>query len=132
MPKLKPAKGKHFDGAVRQLSNGPGPTREQARTLRVREAMRALTGVELVYAVRCPDGLIKIGHTRNLLVRRAHINSALDAILAVEPGSYEDEQRLHDSLRASVARGREYYHPTADVLMYVNGIRIKLGVEPIT
>jgi hypothetical protein len=129
MPKTKPNKGKHFVADVRQMS-GPNAPRSAnaARARRIREAMRALVGTDLIYAIRCHDGLIKIGHTRNLVDRRGHLNTAHDAILSVEPASFEEEQRLHGELRDSVGRAREYYHPTPEVLAYVNGVREKLGV----
>lgn len=106
-------------------------TNEQARHRAVLECLRDLAGIELIYAIRCPDGIVKIGRTRDLMARRRHFDSAPEAILAITPGTYEEEQALHDRLQASVARGREYYHPTPEVLAFVNSLRSALGVEPV-
>lgn len=97
----------------------------------IMECLRDLTGVELIYAIRCPDGVIKIGHTRDLMARRRHFDSAPDAILAIKPGTYDQEQAIHARLKPSLARGHEYYHPTPDVLAFVNGLRSELGAQPV-
>lgn len=110
-----------------------GVTQADDRQQVIWECLRDLNGVDLIYAIRCSDGLIKIGWTRDLMSRRRHFTAsdAPENILAITPGTYAEEQELHASLRASVARGQEYYHPTAEVLAYVNGLRTNLGVGPI-
>lgn len=104
---------------------------EKVRARVIREALRELHGTELVYAIKMPDGIIKIGWTKNISERRRPLTTDYDAILAVLPGSYDDEQAIHDRLAKHVARGREYYHPHAEVLACVNELRSKVGVEPI-
>lgn len=128
-------KGRHthiryFDGDTRDRRHKAVPE-ETVRRTAIYECLRELDGVELIYAIRCPGGTIKIGYTRELLNRRRHFDSAFKAILAIKPGTYADEQALHAQLRESVAHGREYYHPTPEVLAFINDIRADLGVDPI-
>jgi len=94
------------------------------------QALRALIGDRsVVYAFRLPDGTIKIGWTRNITQRR---NFFADAeIIGFTFGGYEDEQRLHDSLREHVDHGREYYRPTAEVLAVVNRWREVFRLDPL-
>jgi hypothetical protein len=115
-----------FGPTSRQVTTG------QDRSRLFRECLRDLTGVELIYAIRCPDGIIKIGHTRDLMARRRHFDSTPEAILAIKPGTYAEEQAVHASLRPHLAHGQEYYQPTPEVLAYVNDLRSRLGVEPIS
>lgn len=134
MTKLKGRRGKHFVGDARQISKPSAALDSDAdRTRLIRECLRDLAGVELIYAMRCSDGLIKIGWTRDLMSRRRHFAPCdyPEAILAITPGTYEAEQAVHAQLAASVGRGQEYYHPTPEVLAYVNGLRSALGVEPV-
>ena len=112
------------------LSNKP-VTAEQDRMRLIRECLRDLAGVELIYAIRLPDGIIKIGHTKDLMARRRHFDSGPEAILAIKPGAYDEEQAIHAKLAPHVARGREYYHPTPEVMGFVNDLRGRLGISPI-
>lgn len=84
----------------------------------------------VVYAIRTPDGWIKIGFTTNLSQRSSQLGG-YKALLAWRCGSMEDEQAIHASLNGQAIRGREYYPPTADVLSTVNAMRSELGLEPI-
>lgn len=136
MPKLKESKGPARmcagNGGGFELTRQPIDTDEDRLRL-IRECLRDLHGVELIYAIRCPDGAIKIGWTKDLMSRRRHFTTAdtPESILAVSPGTLDQEQALHAQLRGSVARGQEYYHPTPEVLAYVNGVRTQLGISPI-
>lgn len=102
---------------------------ETLRRAAIRDALAEIG--EVIYAITCEDGLIKIGHTTDLRHRRSQHGVAFQDVVAVMPGSYEDEQAIHRSLRAHVARGREYYHPHPDVIDFVNDIRSRAGVAPI-
>ncbi len=84
----------------------------------------------VIYAIRTRDGLIKIGFTTNLGQRYSSLGSQRD-ILAWRPGSYAEEQALHDQLSAHVCRGREWYHPHPEVLAVVNAMRGDLGQTPL-
>lgn len=129
-------KGRHtyvqrFSGTTRDLSKRKAVTAEDDRQRLIAESLREIRGIEVIYAIRCPDGLIKIGHTADLQSRRRHFDSDPNAILAVRQGTYDEEQAIHATLNASCARGREYYHPTPEVLAFVNGIRQGYGLDPL-
>lgn len=106
-----------------------GPDPEVVRRRAIYEALGELG--EVIYVIRCDDGLIKIGWTRGLRERRRSIESDFTAILAVRPGSYDDEQAIHARFRRHCARGREYYHPTPEILDFINEIRDQAGVPPL-
>lgn len=115
---------------------------------RIRETRRPLTAVtgsevttslisrafalrsvgEVVYAMRVGD-LIKIGHTGNLAQRLTQLGAT--EVLAFAPGTYADEQALHQRLTGHVHHGREWYYPTPGVLTVVNEMRGRLGLDPI-
>jgi len=86
----------------------------------------------VVYAFRTRDGLIKIGHTKDIAQRAGSLGGGLRSLLALKPGTYADEQEIHRSLKGRAARGREYY-PADDpaVLAVVNEMRAAMGFEPI-
>lgn len=132
MPQLKAQRGKHFIGDMRTRSRVAPLSALDDRTRLIRECLRDLKDVELIYAIRCQDGAIKIGWTKNINLRRKGLDTTFEALLAVRPGTYDEEQALHDQLHASVAHGREYYHPTPDVLAYVNSLRQALGIQPVS
>jgi hypothetical protein len=88
-------------------------------------AMRAVG--EVVYAVRVGD-LVKIGHTGDLAARFNRLSA--DEVLAIAPGTTEDERQLHDRLADHLHHGREWYYPTPGVLAVVNELRERLGQAP--
>jgi hypothetical protein len=110
-----------------RVKDSPAP--DVVRRRAIYEAMADLGDV--IYAIACPDGLIKIGFTTKLLHRRHQHGAAFEDILAVMPGTYEEEQLIHQSLREHVARGQEYYRPHPDVVDFVNEIRSRAGISPI-
>ncbi|MDG4784339.1 hypothetical protein O7626_00430 [Micromonospora sp. WMMD1102] len=130
MPKRK-ATGRLFRSAANKYYHRQAATAEQDRKRLIHEALRDLTGTEVIYAIRCPDGLIKVGHTADLASRRRAYGSDPSIVLAVRPGTLAEEQAIHVRLRPSVAHGQEYYHPTPEVLAFVNEIRTSCGVEPV-
>lgn len=52
-------------------------------------------------------------------------------ILGFVPGTTDDEQAVHASLRPHVAHGVEYYHPTAAVMAVVNEMRDRFNLPHI-
>lgn len=84
----------------------------------------------VVYAATSRDGLVKIGFTTNL-ARRLLPFGGWKSLLAALPGTYDEEQQIHASLAAHVARGREYYHRHPDVLAIVNEMRARMGADAL-
>lgn len=80
----------------------------------------------VIYAAEV-KGLIKIGHSTK--VRRRLIELQPERLLAFRPGSRSDELSLHRQLAPHCARGREWYHPTPEVMAVVNEMRNELGLE---
>lgn len=100
--------------------------------IRRRAIYKALSDMgDVIYAIACDDGTIKIGFTGSLRERRRNHGVGFDQIIAVTPGTYEQEQELHQRFREHRARGWEYYHPHPDVVAFVNEIRVRAGVPPI-
>jgi hypothetical protein len=97
-----------------------------------RQALMALG--QVVYALRTPDGLIKVGCTTDLDTRlrwfRCHV--AEPELLCFLAGGFDLEASLHDRFAASRAHGREWYHPTPEVMEWVNATRDSLGLPTLT
>lgn len=94
-------------------------------------AIRALTaGRDVIYAIRRSDGVVKIGWTSDLTARRRRFGTDT-RLLAIAFGEYDDEQAIHRRLRVHRAEGREFYHPTPEVLAVVNELRAQLGQESL-
>ena len=94
------------------------------------QAMKAIGPV--VYAIRFEDGSVKIGWTSDLAQRkRTWRIRGNDGLLAVMPGSIDDEQAIHGRLVPHRHHGHEYYHQTPEVLAEVNTIRVSVGMDPL-
>ena len=85
-------------------------------------------GRSMLYAMRTPDGLIKIGITTDLVQRRMNIRGE---ILGFRFGDLADELTIHHSLSTHVHHGREWYNATPEVLAVVNEMRAEFNLEPI-
>lgn len=116
------------DGWIKTRPDRP-QTPELIRRRAIYEAMRDLD--EVIYAILMPDGLIKIGHTADLRKRRGGLTTEMTAILAVIPGTHEEEQTLHKRFRSFAVRGREYYWQAPEIVAFINEIRVKAGVPAI-
>lgn len=84
-----------------------------------------------VYFIRCEDGTIKIGHTTNIAARKRKFGSGWEHILAIVPGTIDDEHALHGRFAEHLAHGQEYFHPVPELIEHINEIRERMGVEPI-
>lgn len=84
-----------------------------------------------VYAVRTPDRLVKIGFTTDLDRRIRGFGSVWADVLLALPGTPDDEAALHHRFAAYVARGREYYFPTIEIMQWVNTERTRLGAPAV-
>lgn len=88
----------------------------------------------VIYAARLADGTIKIGWTRHFGHRLRFLKSQNQQeveLVGFRFGDREAEQAIHASLVAHRARGREYYHQTAEVLAVVNEMREALNMPPL-
>ena len=91
-------------------------------------SLRALqAGERVVYAMRLPDGVIKIGCCKDLANRSSMLHGQ---ILGFRFGDFEDEKAIHATLVKHRARGREYYRPTPEVMAVVNELcrRCNFGI----
>lgn len=84
----------------------------------------------VIYAMRQPGGIIKIGHTANIANRISSLGG-WKHLIALKPATRADELALHKTLRAHVHHGREYYNATPEVLAVVNDMRSALRLDPI-
>jgi hypothetical protein len=106
------------------------PNRNRLSTSSKWAAVNALThGQQVLYAIRCPDGAIKIGCTKRLAIRSYQLHGQ---ILGFTFGDFPDEAAIHDRLRPHLAHGQEYYHPTPAVMAVVNDMRDTFGMDHIT
>ncbi|WP_157849388.1 GIY-YIG nuclease family protein [Streptomyces violaceorubidus] len=83
----------------------------------------------LVYFAR-REKLIKIGKTTNLRLRMTALHAEA---LATEPGGIDRErhlQRRFKHARAS-ARSREWFHPTPDLIAYINELRATSSIPSL-
>ncbi len=80
-----------------------------------------------VYVARLSDGTIKIGWTSNVAKRLGRLGPSPE-LLALKPGTLDDEAEIHDRLRGLAVRGREYYDLSGDVVAVVNELRQSAGL----
>lgn len=119
-------RSRHVHGVVTNSSETQRLT-VLAATEQRNEALRALGSV--VYAVRLPDDVIKIGYTADLATRAQALGAV--EILGFRPGGFAEEQLIHATLVAHRHHGREHYHPTPEVLATVNDMRAELGLDAV-
>lgn len=96
------------------------------------EIMDAMGSV--VYAARLADGTIKIGRTEHFGDRLRHLKAYTKQeveLLAFRFGGRNEEQAIHATLAAHIHHGREYYHPTPEVLAVVNSMREALSMPHV-
>lgn len=108
-----------------------GPKRNRPEVVEQTKAIEALTAAveSVIYAIRLPDGVIKIGCTKNLSRRRLSYRGG--EVLAFRPGDYPEEQAIHKSLARHLVYGREWYKPVPAVIDVVNEIRDHFHLEPL-
>jgi hypothetical protein len=108
---------------------------DQALRLRLADAQLAIREVgPVIYGVLLPDGLIKIGHTEQLMMRLRKYRISrqnLQRLLMVKGGGLDEERAIHRSLEPHRAKGKEYYHPDAAVIGYINSVRRTMGIRSI-
>lgn len=72
-----------------------------------------------VYFVRIGDH-IKIGFSTYLKARFKDLRP--DEVLAVIPGTVQDERRCHAAFAHLLERGREYFRPAPELLSFIDGL----------
>lgn len=96
--------------AVGMYSKAPGK----------RAAIRAIQqGEPFLYCLSTRQGAMKIGISRDVALRvGSHIKfGGTDRLLAFRPGTYEQEQEIHDRLAPfALPYEREYFYPTDEVI----------------
>lgn len=120
-------RGVHFAAIPGSQEAAKDP--EFLRRREIRAAYRALG--EVIYFIRCRDGAIKIGWTRNLHQRRRSFTTNPLDLLAVIPGTYAEEQALHARFVKHLRHGREYYEPVAEIIDHINEIRARMNVPVV-
>jgi hypothetical protein len=90
-------------------------------------ALRSLPPV--VYFVRMPDGIIKIGYSASMETRMTKLGGDLLALL---PGTRDDERAHHERFAHCLDHGLEWFRPEPDLLAYVDTVREGLGLSRLT
>lgn len=85
-----------------------------------------------VYAVKAPDGTIKIGYTGNLKNRLSGLGGFKNILALDLCGTWDDEQAIHARLEGLSIKGREWYPPCDEVLGEVNTMRDRLSLPLLT
>ena len=85
-----------------------------------------------VYAVKAPDGTIKIGYTGNLKNRLSGLGGFKNILALDLCGTWDDEQAIHARLEGLSVKGREWYPPCDEVLGEVNTMRDRLSLPLLT
>ena len=115
----------------------PQPNRYRGFTWGLPQTSIGVSGRELlsalgsaVYAVKVPDGLIKIGYTSNPRNRIQSLGIGTSAMLAlILNGTLADERAIHARLRGHAVKGREWYSDTDPaVLAVVDEMRAEMGI----
>jgi hypothetical protein len=75
----------------------------------------------VIYYVRV-GATIKIGVTGRVKQRMASYPPH-SVLLATEPGGDELEKQRHRQFRGDLAAGREWFHPSVDLITHINGLR---------
>lgn len=89
----------------------------------------------VVYAIQTDDMLVKFGRSENLARRLRSYKipmSSLHRLLMVMPGSASTERSVLAMFRPYLARKREYFHPAPPVLYFINQVRDRMGVPPLS
>lgn len=112
-----------------RFSTRPNGARTHHESKFRNDALSALqSGAPMLYAMWMSTELMKIGISINVMQRRQRLGGE---ILALVPGTYEDEARLHETLRPHRHHAREWYIPTPEVLDAVDEMRQHFNLEPL-
>ena len=81
----------------------------------------------VVYYVRMPGDLIKIGTTSQMAARLRNLTLNVSDLLACEPGSYDLERQRHKQFMQYQWRNSERFRAAPELLDHVASIRGKHG-----
>lgn len=99
------------------------------RSARKLDAGKPLTEGDIapgwVYYVEL-DGLIKIGFSKDV-TRRMRQYAPTARLLAVEPGTKKVEKERHQTFRAHLARGREWFRDTDEIRTWITTVTDQFG-----
>jgi hypothetical protein len=90
----------------------------------------ATRGIQVVYYIRLPNGLIKIGTSSQMLdrLRRHRHDRGEVEVLAIEPGGRDLEAERHQQF-AELRVGRfEHFEPGDELLAHIADLRQSLGL----
>lgn len=76
----------------------------------------------MIYFVKSPDGLVKIGTTGCLpsrLKQLAYKHGVEIEVLGVMDGSYPEERALHKRFADLLAKGKEWFRPGDELLAFI-------------
>lgn len=92
---------------------------------------QATQGVEVVYYLRLPDGLIKIGTSRRALERLSthRRKTGVDEVLAVEFGGRDLERQRHEQFAAEREGRREHFTASDALMSHIQSLRDALGLS---
>ena len=76
----------------------------------------------IVYYVKLPGDMIKIGTTSNLAQRLRSLRVDSDAVLATEPGDRQLEAMRHAQFKSCRIGTRENFKPTEELLSHIDMI----------
>lgn len=101
-----------------------------ANTQAATTARQATSGVEIVYYLRLPDGLIKIGTSRKALDRLAQHRRSKGAseVLAVEFGGRDLEAARHAQFKTDRVGRAEHFNPSDGLMQHIADLRAALGL----
>lgn len=114
---------KYVRAAQPALEERREAVRERAQRVADTQADRSV-----VYYVRIGDH-VKIGYTCRLPQRLSALRVDRDALLAVEPGSRDEEAKRHEQFTAERQGRRENFNPSRRLLAHVDVVRSRFG-EP--
>jgi hypothetical protein len=123
----------HLSRSKSFVTYGDRPRRTTPQTQRTPDdaAAQALDELRSVVYFVAAHGLVKIGYTSNLRNRLATYGVERAALMAVIPGGRTEERAHHQRFAPDLARGREWFRPSAELMTYINDLRANAGVGPV-
>lgn len=113
------------------------PSPDKIARLTLEEAV--CNHVPIVYFIRRPNGIVKIGHTRDLISRLRKLNATAEDVLCIMRGGRAEESVIHFTFRSSRVALPEYEHGatehfrmTTALKDLINSLRAEMRLAPLT